>query len=45
MRFIVDMGSPADGVSDEGNNKLKLLGSVTKRVSEISDRPVMIVKQ
>jgi nucleotide-binding universal stress UspA family protein len=64
VRFIVGMGSPADGVADvakdenidliimgskelekEGNNKLKLLGSVTRRVSEISDRPVMIVKQ
>jgi nucleotide-binding universal stress UspA family protein len=29
----------------EGNNKLKLLGSVTRRVSEISDCPIMIVKQ
>jgi nucleotide-binding universal stress UspA family protein len=29
----------------EGDDKLKLLGSVTRRVSEISDRPVMIVKQ
>lgn len=64
MRFIVGMGSPADGVADvakdenvdliivgskelekEGNNKLKLLGSVTRRVSEISDCPIMIVKQ
>lgn len=65
VRFIVGMGSPADGVAnvaknenvdliimgskelekEGGNNKLKLLGSVTRRVSEISDRPVMIVKQ
>ena len=64
VRFIVGMGSPADGVANvaksenvdliimgskelekEGDDKLKLLGSVTRRVSEISDRPVMIVKQ
>ena len=62
VRFIMGMGSPADGVANvakdenvdliimgskelekEGNNKLKLLGNVTRRVSEISDRPVMIV--
>jgi nucleotide-binding universal stress UspA family protein len=64
VRFIVGMGSAADGVANvaksenvdliimgskelekEGDDKLKLLGSVTRRVSEISDRPVMIVKQ
>ena len=64
VRFIVGMGSPADGVANvaknesvdliimgskelekEDNNKLKLLGSVTRRVSEISDCPVMIVKK
>jgi nucleotide-binding universal stress UspA family protein len=63
VRFIVGMGSPADGVANvaknenvdliimgskelekENDNKLKLLGSVTRRVSEISDCPVMIVK-
>ena len=64
VRFIVGMGSPADGVANvaknesvdliimgskelekEDNNKLKFLGSVTRRVSEISDCPVMIVKK
>ena len=63
VRFIMGMGSPADGVANvaknenidliimgskelekEDNNKIKLLGSVTRRVSEISDCPVMIVK-
>ena len=63
VRFIVGMGSPADGIVDvaknenvdliimgskeltkENNDKLKLLGSVTRRVSEISDCSVMIVK-
>jgi nucleotide-binding universal stress UspA family protein len=47
VRFIVGMGSPADGVANVAKNEnvdLKLLGSVTRRVSEISDRPVMIVK-
>ena len=63
VRFVVGMGSPADGIADmakdenvdliimgskelekENNDKLKLLGSVTRRVSEISDCPVMIVK-
>jgi nucleotide-binding universal stress UspA family protein len=63
VRFIVGMGSPADGIADiaknenvdliimgskeltkENNDKLKLLGSVTRRVSEISDCSVMIVK-
>jgi nucleotide-binding universal stress UspA family protein len=64
VRFIVGMGSPAEGVANvarnenvdliimgskelekENGNKLKALGSVTRRVSEISDCPVMIVKQ
>lgn len=64
VRFIVGMGSPADGIADlaknenvdlivmgskelekENNDKLKLLGSVTRRVSEISDCSVMIVKR
>ena len=29
----------------ENNDKLKLLGSVTRRVSEISECPVMIIKR
>lgn len=64
VRFIVGMGSPAEGVANvarnenvdliimgskelekENGSKLKALGSVTRRVSEISDCPVMIVKQ
>lgn len=64
VRFIVGMGSPADGIADleknenvdlivmgskelekENNDKLKLLGSVTRRVSAISDCSVMIVKR
>ena len=64
VRFIVGMGSPADGIADiaknenvdliimgskelkkESNDKLKLLGSVTRRISEVSDCPVMIVKR
>jgi nucleotide-binding universal stress UspA family protein len=64
VRFIVGMGSPAEGVANvarnenvdliimgskelekENGNKLKALGSVTRRVSEISDCPVMIIKQ
>lgn len=64
VRFIVGMGSPADGIADlaknenvdlivmgskelekENNDKLKLLGSVTRRVSEISDCSVLIVKR
>jgi nucleotide-binding universal stress UspA family protein len=63
VRFVVGIGSPADGIADmaknenvdliimgskelekENNDKLKLLGSVARRVSEISDCPVMIVK-
>jgi nucleotide-binding universal stress UspA family protein len=38
---LIIMGSKE--LEKEGNNKLKLLGNVTRRVSEISDRPVMIV--
>ena len=64
VRFIVGMGSPAEGVANvarnenvdliimgskelekENGSKLKALGSVTRRVSEISDCPVVIVKQ
>ena len=64
VRFMVGMGSPAEGVANvarnenvdliimgskelekENGSKLKALGSVTRRVSEISDCPVMIVKQ
>ncbi|MGB7678926.1 MAG: universal stress protein [Nitrososphaeraceae archaeon] len=64
VRFIVGMGSPAEGVANvarnenvdliimgskelekENGSKLKALDSVTRRVSEISDCPVMIVKQ
>jgi nucleotide-binding universal stress UspA family protein len=40
---LIIMGSKE--LEKEGDDKLKLLGSVTRRVSEISDRPVMIVKQ
>jgi nucleotide-binding universal stress UspA family protein len=40
---LIIMGSKE--LKKENGNKLKALGSVTRRVSEISDCPVMIVKQ
>ena len=40
---LIIMGSKE--LEKENGNKLKALGSVTRRVSEISDCPVMIVKQ
>ena len=62
VRFIMGMGTPAEGIADvaknenvdliimgsreseKKNDKLKILGSVARKVLEISDCPIMVIK-